>query len=521
LGEALTTLEETTDWTCIPALVPVAFGKRADLAARAANAIQRLLAIAPVQQLLRLDKRVRQEQSEWPYEERFAPGWTKLNPETVSRRAAQMGSGLLAVCTFHPNGWVRSSAMTVLQEQFPSDALPFLLIRLGDWVPAIRAHALQLVGASVRPGNELGWCVGLPLLELVERSERAANPELKAQATALLQTEAGQAALQRSLAASDHAVRAFAFRRLLRTSGNLANETLSAGLLDADPRINRIAVDALSSSHLSSTALPAIRVGLRSPHPIARRYSLDAYARIAGREASEAVTRALEDKAAAVRGVARFYARQFKPEIDFAQFYRGLLGSCSPSIVAVGVEGLAELKAPGAGPLIKPYFWAKQVHLRAAALRAAVELGLDDILHWLWQALADSEPAISKLARDLLFSEGSSALPPNRVVRLATNARKSEAVRRNATALLRTLSKWQQPPPLLRVAHRAGGAVSEFAIELLIQWDANFNRLQSAPSEDEVVAFSKALKEAEAAIPAQLAKSLWFVIKPWGDRGTV
>jgi hypothetical protein len=86
----------------------------------------------------------------------------------------------------------------------------------------------------------------------------------------------------------------------------------------------------------------------------------------------------------------------------------------------------------------------------------------------------------------------------------------------------RAFVPWNErlPTPLLEIAHRGGGSVSEFAVELLVLWDVNFNRLQSAPTADEVLAFSKALKDAENALPAQLSNSLRFALKPWNDRRT-
>lgn len=122
------------------------------------------------------EKQVRQELSDSPYySPRFSPGWTSVTPEGVSRRAVEMGSALVSLCTFHPNGWVRSAALVALGKHFLSEGFPYILLRLADWVPAIRAEAAQLCEKTMAPGNERVWCNALSLLALVGRSTRAAE----------------------------------------------------------------------------------------------------------------------------------------------------------------------------------------------------------------------------------------------------------------------------------------------------------------------------------------------------------
>ncbi len=521
LREALKILDETNDWTLVPRLLPLALGKSTDIASRTTVALRRLLDSVPTADLPRLDKQVRQELSDSPYYgPRFAPGWTNVTPEGVSRRAVEMGSALVSLCTFHPNGWVRSAALVALGKHFLSDGFPYILLRLADWVPAIRAEALQLCERTMAPGNERVWCNGLSLLELVGRSTRAAESPLKDRVHAYLQTVAGRTALGEAMRSPDRDTRTHAFRFLLAPPNEATIELLSVALTDKDPCINRLAVERLVSSQLGKEICPALREGMKSKQPIVRRHCLDAYAQLNGIEAKDEIVAGLRDRAAVVRGVARHHARKLSVVSDVVGFYRDLLGSHLASEVAVAMASLGELNALDTWPLLKPYLWARQPHLRCLTLRVGVELGRKDIADWLWEALSDREPPVTNLARRLLAQLDADALEPGRAVHLAVNQRKPELARLNATRLIRAMGKWKQPAALIQVAQKANGVVAQLAVELLLRWNQNFNSSGTQPSASQVTAISQELDFAKNALPDGLSEWLRFALKPWqsGDQ---
>src|SRR5262249_29242707 len=159
------------------------------------------------------------------------PGWSELDPWTLTRRTATPDVELLLLCTFHPSGWVRAAALGALQARSPERSIPFWVIRLSDWVKAVRADAVRLCEGSIVAGNENGWVQGLALLELLGRSSRAPPPELAATALALLGTARGAAAWHEALRAKDALVRTFAFRSVLRSPDRTA-EVVAEALVD-------------------------------------------------------------------------------------------------------------------------------------------------------------------------------------------------------------------------------------------------------------------------------------------------
>jgi len=79
--------------------------------------------------------------------------WWDLTPASLGHLAVETDHDLLLVglCASHPNGHVREQAVVRLAHSNPDVALPFLLLRVNDWVPAVRLRARTAVVALLLP----------------------------------------------------------------------------------------------------------------------------------------------------------------------------------------------------------------------------------------------------------------------------------------------------------------------------------------------------------------------------------
>ena len=101
-------------------------------------------------QLASLDQRVRGWRNYAHYE---LNNWQHLRPSDVGRLArSPYSASLLGLASFHFNGHVREAAVSELALRTDATELPFLLIRLNDWVPQVRELAgnQQVVGPRGR-----------------------------------------------------------------------------------------------------------------------------------------------------------------------------------------------------------------------------------------------------------------------------------------------------------------------------------------------------------------------------------
>ncbi|HEY1908509.1 MAG TPA: hypothetical protein VGG91_20835 [Myxococcaceae bacterium] len=516
-ARSLAELLRVEDWRRIPRLVAFAFSPDPEVAATAAAALERLLAAVPLSSLPWLEKAVRRDQAVGWWNDRYEPAWRKLDPETLAAIGPALGPAVVSLCTFHPSGWVRAEGLAVLQTRFAPSALPFFVLRLSDWVPAIRSEAARWCEETLAPGHEAAWVRGLPLLDLVERSVRARSPGLRNGAMALFGTPAGRVALAAALTDPDILVRAFVFRRMFEAEPRSA-EVLPAALRDRDLRIARLGAEELSPARFTPALAPALRAGLRSRLAYARRQCLDRLAETEGDGARAEILAGLRDRSGLVRGVAQFHAARLGLVPDLEAFHVGLLDGGPPSLVEVAISGLAELRRRAAWPRIEPFLRASSGRLRSAALRAGMELSPATMEPALWEALSSSFRSVSRLARALLASRPWADGSTRRALELATSTGEPDFVRLNAVRLLDAAPKWDQAIAWLQILARAGGPVSAQSLEQLVRWNRLFSRSSVRPTSEEMDAFEKALAAAEGLLPGGLRRQLELALIAWGRR---
>jgi hypothetical protein len=514
---SLAELARLEDWRCIPPLVVLPFSPDAEVAAAAAATLQRLLATVPLSGLPWLEKAVRRERAVGWWNSRYEPAWSELRPETVSTTVAGLGPAVVSLCTFHPSGWVRLEALSVLRTRFAPSALPFFILRLSDWVPVIRSEATRWCEETLATGHETAWVRGLPLLDLVERSARARSPALRNGAMALLGTPAGRVALTAALTDPDILVRAFAFRRMFEGEPHSA-EVLAAALRDQEPRIARLGADELSPTRFDSTLAPALRAGLRSRLAYARRQSLDRLAEVEGASASAEILAGLRDRSGLVRGVAQFHAARLKLVPDLEAFYLARLDGDPLVSAEAAICGLAELGGRTAWPRIERFLRASSGRLRSAALRAGVELSPATMEPTLWEALSSPFRSVSRLARALLAHRPWAGGSTRRALELATSTGEPDFVRLNAVRLLDAAPKWERAIAWLQLLPATAGPVRAQSLEQLVRWNRLFSQSSVRPTPEEMAAFEKALAATEGVLPEGLRRQLEFALVAWGWR---
>jgi hypothetical protein len=99
--------------------------------------------------LAALDQCVRESWTAYRYYN--LQNWQALRPSDVGRLAqSKFATSLVGLASFHLNGHVREAAVAELASQRTGKELPFLLIRLNDWVPQVREAAASAVQARIK-----------------------------------------------------------------------------------------------------------------------------------------------------------------------------------------------------------------------------------------------------------------------------------------------------------------------------------------------------------------------------------
>ena len=124
----------------IPDLLSYAFAPNLDVQAEARSAIRNLFERLPQEQLPALDEGLR---AAWAHVE----DWYGVKPSVKKLKGHDPDDlVLLALMSTHRSGYVRAEAIHSLGKDSSGTAIPFLLLRLVDWVEAVRRAAdLELI----------------------------------------------------------------------------------------------------------------------------------------------------------------------------------------------------------------------------------------------------------------------------------------------------------------------------------------------------------------------------------------
>jgi hypothetical protein len=503
-ASAIEELEACGEPAAIPHLAPVLItGTRNDVP-RAARAVETLLSRTSVEDLPSLDESVRRG---WYGEE-----WRRLEPGELTKWVGpgEPGTSLLRLWSFHANGFVRQEAVRRLALVRDGSELPYLLIRLNDWVRQVRHVAHGALVDRLTP-EYAGWFVkSLALVVRLQEARRADHGEILEEIARLLAGPEARAPMLAVMRSASKEVRRASFRLLTANRPDELPALLPAALDVPDPMIRLWATRALAGALDRAQLRAAVDALARDASPWVRREALRILVAAFPAEATEPLTRALLDPSAVVRADARFHLAK-SAEVDVAQLYRDATATTRTSVLVAALSGLAETGTAADAPTLEAYLAHPRASVRKTAVRYLVRLGGEQHLDTVMERVFDPSPAVStqacKVVQPHATRVGASRLwmllePP-----AATH------VRRNLLRVLGALPKWERIVGLLRAACDMDGAVATMARDYVVDWNERYNRNQSTPTRERLAEVEEALSRAESRLPADTVASIRFAIR--------
>lgn len=315
------------------------------------------------------------EYTDWYHLQPSDLGAPPLLPESSS-------APVVALASMHPSGFVREAAVRLLGTRTDGAELPWLLLRLNDWVPEIRKAAESAVRDRLVPSYSGRFVACLGLVERLRGVRRASQPALLGEIDRLLSEEAAWGALFEGLHATSAAVRQAAARiAVLRGDAVLVLRAATSH----DPRVAIAGARAIAATWTPEAlreVLPVLRRGTSSVRWIALAAVCD---KLPG-EAELYLRQSLLDGSTSVRELARYrWTKVGLAPLDFAAFYRVALSSAEPAgrrdpplpgrrrgkrrdALAIAARGLAETGTEKDGPLFDGLVGHGNAAVRAAAV---------------------------------------------------------------------------------------------------------------------------------------------------------
>lgn len=512
----LNELNDAPEARMIPWLLDTAFGKPDAVRQAAAGIIDAALARTPVRALSRLEDECRR--SAW-YSNPVTSAWYALRPVQLSpfRSSGSAEVGVAAVASFHPNGYVREAAVIWLGT-LGARALPFLLLRLNDWVDQVAARSLEAVQARL-VGEQADVLIDcLPLLASLERTQRRDHRNVIDRVYAVLRAPAQRDALGRGRRSTDRLIRRVCFRLALESPGTAILDVFRESHDDPDPAVRLAAVRATVAS-VGDDQLEAVMVAAWTDvFASVRRVALDVTAtRLEASRALVWLERGLIDESRSVREVSRYHIARLRLPINVIQHYVDTLGrSLRPRALATALAALREVGRPEHAGLALGFLGHDRPIVRRAAIRAVAALDATRHLDRLVAMLDDPSPTVANAAAESLRPHAG-AIGMDVLLAVVRSAPRSHN-RLAAASLTLGLGKWNSLLALLAAARDSDERLRASVDRWLRDWLDRQNRAYTQPAPVQLDAIARALAENGARLEHRTREEIERTVAYWSPR---
>jgi HEAT repeat protein len=485
-------------------ILPYAFDTRRPVARAAARAVTSILNRVPISELPWLDEQLRARLT-------WGSAWFGMTPADLDlhERFGPDAAALLGLATCHPSGYVREAGLKALQPTRDGSELPFVLIRLNDWVAPVRDLAMSLMQERMRTEYARQLVMALPLVIRLRSTQRTSHAQTIDSILGVLRLPESREALQQGTKAADRQIRRIAFE-IAAEAGAQSIETLfGAASADADPVVRLWAARDLAASmpaHALDVALQALE---RDRLMAVRREALEIRLVRRPESAESKLLDFLCDRSAGIRNFCQYHLRT-RFERDPAVEYRKTIDAKVPK-VPYAIAGLGEVGEPSDVARVEPFLTDVTPRVRAAATRALGRLSKEPPIPPLFRALQDESPSVAREARNAL-QRIAFRVPVDDLRKVYRNSRQSH-VRKHALSLLGAADLWEGAPTLIAASADAHDDLRRIGRALLSAWLVRTNRVWVVPTGRQLEQINDALTAHGASMDARQRDQLAFIVR--------
>lgn len=501
-AERLTLIQQIVaagELAAVAPLLDFLFDRSALIADSTSDAIHTLLETAPPEALLALDDHLR-----GPIAWRMSAQWRQLQAGQIKHlpRTKRSRTSVLGLISFHPSGYVREQALHLLAQVNDGSELPYLLIRLNDWVSPVRRVAQDSIEKRLQQGSFSPFVHHLFLVLRLAECGRADHTGVVSAVMGRLLSPEHAHDLTSVLRHGQRTVARRCFQLAVQQPGPHLSRLLTTALEADDAVVRFWATQRLrnmeGSDHLTAV-LPQLE---RDRFVPVRREALRLRLELLPTTAVAALERALLDRSPALREFTRFYLRRLQ-QFNFASFYRQALATGQERETALA--GLGETGTREDAGLLLPWLNTTNNRERQAAVRALGRLAGDN--HWdvLVNCLADASTKVTRAALQALL-QCTDLLDPGRLWSMFVHDQRRH-VRLALLVLLDHLETWKRLPYLIRAASDEDKIVAQQAQRYIEQ---RYHRVFTQPTSDERQQIQTALTDCVGSLDVHFYKDLKY-----------
>ena len=409
------------------------------------------------------------------------------------------------------SGYLREPAVKRLGALGFGEAIPELIIRANDWVPAVRSAASAAIIKLLIPENAEFFIRALPNLFHLLNCERSNHRVLIDAVVAFLVSAPGRNLLIDSLVDPDRYLRRFCFDLVLQHQLLTVEKVTFLAVKDKDVLIQAVGIKRLAEL-TDAQVLSIFTRAKRHSYILVRVAALRLLLANGTVDSAADIARASAlDPSGAIRAIAVSYL--VSQNICASTLFVNALqdAHASPRQLYAAVWGLVELDAREFLAVILRHSDSPYAIARAAVLSAAHGWKIDGIQEMCETRLNDSAPIVIRTAVKCLRAMGkqfSASFLLNWV-----DGNRNLTVIRSAAVLATSSNKWERLLFILR-ATGATAQAGSFS-DSLLDWHRESNRRYIDPNQEQLLQLDKALEANEKRCRADELELLKFVLSPY------
>lgn len=408
LTERLTllhSLRKENNVSIIIHLLPYALSDDPQLALEAKQTIHQIYSNAKLESLIGLDQSIREIRNQILS---HFDKWNKIDPsklDSISLLHNHDFTWLGLLCSHH-NGFIREKAIRKLAEIESDRIIPFLLIRLNDWVDQVQSIAINAVKSKLNPKYMSGFLQSIYLVNHLTQYRRTDFHWLYDKIHSLLTQTNNLQLLTKSLYSKDKYVRRFSLNLCLQSTRLNQDKLLPSLLSHKDPIMRLKASKYIRTNLDDQDQIKWLPILLQDRFmPVRREGFFIQYNRLSN--IMDKLKMGLFDSHPTIRELSRFYTKKYT-QMDIPSLYRTELADTTSPYLATSIIGLGETGRKSDCLLIEPYLKHPMISVRKNAWRALSYLDFETYQLSFIEALGDSSSGVSKTAKKALEKRNNS-----------------------------------------------------------------------------------------------------------------
>jgi hypothetical protein len=229
----------------IPDIVLLLLDRERDVSRSAAEAVSRLTKLLSPTELPWLDLVMRERS---PYRWSYPSAWAELKPDRLGllQRFGRESVCALGMASLHFSGYVRDEALRKLTDAQDGTELPFLLLRLNDWVQEVRHTAHLLVRERLTIKYAPFFVSNIVLVSRLRLVRRGHQAEIVGAIECLLKSKDCQEAVETGLRSTDGHVKRACYELAFESASFDQVLLIERALSEKDPAVRLRAAERIS-----------------------------------------------------------------------------------------------------------------------------------------------------------------------------------------------------------------------------------------------------------------------------------